>query len=188
MKNLFALVLFLTLLAACAEPGGETSQPVKTTAAEMTVTSTAFQPGGKIPTIYTCQGNDFSPPLAWSNPPEGTKSLALIMDDPDAPMGTWVHWVVYNLPPGTSELLEGASAANAEKFNLPVGTQQGQTSFKRSDYGGPCPPSGSHRYIFHLYALDIPLDSPGMDRAALVKAMDGHILASGTLMGTYQKE
>lgn len=151
------------------------------------LSSPAFESGKLIPVQYTCDGEDSSPPLEWGYPPEGTRSFALIMDDPDAPAGTWVHWVVYNLPAESRSLPEGASRARASDFSLPQGAIQGKTSFNRTDYGGPCPPSGEHRYFFRLYALDSTLEDRPMNKTALLKAMEGHILAQGELMGVYQR-
>jgi Raf kinase inhibitor-like YbhB/YbcL family protein len=149
------------------------------------VTSTAFTEGKPIPSTYTCDGRDLSPPLAWTDPPAGTKSFALINDDPDAPMGTWVHWVVYNLPPSVRQLPE-AFPADKER---PDGTRQGRTDFGRIGYGGPCPPSGTHRYVFTLYALDTVLSlAPGATKAAVEAAMQGHILAQAQLIGTYRRK
>ncbi|MFO8036020.1 MAG: YbhB/YbcL family Raf kinase inhibitor-like protein [Anaerolineales bacterium] len=145
----------------------------------LTITSSAFEEEGRIPQKYTCEGADVSPPLSWSGVPDDAQSLVLIADDPDAPMGTWVHWVLYDLPPETSELAEGASGVGAEGIN----------DFKRTGYGGPCPPPGSpHRYFFKLYALDTPLNlSPKATKKEVVKAMEGHILAQGQLMGTFSR-
>jgi len=144
----------------------------------MSLTSPSFDAGQPIPSKFSCHGEDISPELAWDTPPEGTQSLALIMDDPDAPVGTWVHWVVFNISPTTTRLDEGAVNFSTD----------GNNSWKRGGYGGPCPPSGTHRYFFKLYALDTQLDlSPGADKSALEKAMDGHILALGELMGTFTK-
>jgi Raf kinase inhibitor-like YbhB/YbcL family protein len=161
--------------------------PNPTAGQALSLTSPAFAAGASIPKKYTCQGEDLSPQLEWSGVPAGTQSLALIVDDPDAPGGTWVHWVVYNLPADASGLAEGASQANAKGYNLPAGGVQGGTSFNRADYGGPCPPSGEHRYFFKLYALDIPLPDQGLNKEALLEAMDGHILAQAELVGLYQK-
>jgi len=149
------------------------------------LTSSAFQAGEGIPSQHTCDGRDLSVPLAWSVPPPGTKSLALINDDPDAPMGTWVHWVVYNMPPSARALQEAFPAA----LERPDGTRQGMTDFGRIGYGGPCPPSGTHRYVFKLYALDtvLPL-KPGATKAALEEAMHGHILGQAQLVGTYRRK
>jgi Raf kinase inhibitor-like YbhB/YbcL family protein len=154
----------------------------------MTITSPVFSPGGEIPTRYTCEGDGISPPLAWSTPPSGTQSLALIVDDPDAPdpkapKMTWVHWVLYNLSPSADGLPE-AVAAGA----LPAGTREGLNDWKRSGYGGPCPPIGRHRYFHKLYALDTVLPDLGRpSKVALERAMQGHILARAELLGTYAK-
>ena len=150
----------------------------------LALTSTAFAQGGDIPVRYTCEGADASPPLAWSGVPAGTTSLALIVDDPDAPGHTWVHWVMYNLPPQTSELAQGV-----RREDLPSGTREGLNDWHRTGYGGPCPPSGRHRYFLKLYALDVALPDLGMpDKAALERAMQGHILAQAELIGTYRKQ
>ncbi len=155
----------------------------------LTLTSPAFSHGGEIPSVHTCEGHDTSPALAWSNLPAGTKSLALIVDDPDAPdpkapKMTWVHWVLYNLPPSASSLPEAVSSAA-----LPAGTQQGQNDWKRAGYGGPCPPIGRHRYFHKLYALDVVLPDLGKPtKAQLEAAMKGHILAQAEMVGTYQKK
>ena len=150
-----------------------------------TLTSPAFREGEPIPATHTCDGQDTSPPLAWSNPPAGTKSLGLISDDPDAPMGTWVHWVVYNLPPSLRQVPEAFPTKN----ELPDGTRQGTTDFGRVGYGGPCPPSGTHRYFFRLYALDAVLALPsGATKRQLEDAMKGRILADVQLMGTYRRK
>lgn len=155
----------------------------------MELNSSAFAQNGDIPTLYTCEGSDQSPPLAWSGVPAGTKSLALIIDDPDAPdpaapKMTWVHWVLYNIPPDTTALDAGSSRAN-----LPAGTREGLNDWKREGYGGPCPPIGRHRYVHTLYALDtvLPVLRPAT-KAALEKAMQGHILAKGELVGYYKKK
>lgn len=147
--------------------------------------STAFQDSAEIPITYTCQGKDISPPLKWSGAPKGTKSFALICDDPDAPMGTFVHWVIFNIPQNTNELSEGV--AKTEK--LENGAIQGMTDFGRSGYGGPCPPPGKyHRYFFKLYALDtmINLDSSAA-KEDLLNAMEGHILEKAQLLGRFKR-
>ena len=150
----------------------------------MKITSTAFEEGDLIPRQYTCDGEDISPPLEWADLPEGTQSLALICDDPDAPSGTWVHWVVFNIPAPTSELPEGFPGEE----ELPDGTRQGRNDFRRIGYGGPCPPGGTHRYFFKLYALDTFLDeAPGITRDELLEAMEGHILVKSELMGRYRR-
>ncbi len=153
------------------------------------LTSPAFQDGGEIPSVHTCDGKDTSPALAWSGVPPGTKSLAMIVDDPDAPdpkapKMTWVHWVLYDIPP-TATVLKGAVASK----DLPPGTREGSNDWKRAGYGGPCPPIGRHRYFFKLYALDAVLpDLGGPTKAKLEKAMEGHVLGKAELMGTYQKQ
>ncbi len=151
---------------------------------DIKVSSTAFDEEGMIPAKYTCDEEDVSPPLAWDSIPEETKTLALICDDPDAPMGTWVHWVLFNLPAGISELPENIPP---EK-ELESGAKQGTNDFGRIGYGGPCPPGGTHRYYFKLYALDAVLDfEAGARKQQLLEAMEGHILAEGQLMGRYSR-
>jgi Raf kinase inhibitor-like YbhB/YbcL family protein len=155
----------------------------------LAITSPAFAPGADIPTLFTCEGSDISPPLEWTGVPDGTKSLVLIVDDPDAPdpkapKMTWVHWVLYNIPPSATALPEGTNPKA-----LPTGTRQGTNDWKRTGYGGPCPPIGRHRYFHKLYALDVELGELGTPtKADVEKAMEGHILAQAELMGTYQKE
>lgn len=146
--------------------------------------SSAFTDGGMIPAKYTCDGQDISPPLAWADPPAGTKSFALIVDDPDAPRGTWVHWVLFNVPSATRSLQEGIP----EEEVLPDGSRQGINDFRKPGYGGPCPPSGTHRYFFKIYALDQELDlKAGASKKELEQAMQGHILAEGQLVGKYKR-
>jgi Raf kinase inhibitor-like YbhB/YbcL family protein len=179
-----------TLFAACAIAIAAATVPTHAEEKSMTLTltSTAFAPNGAIPPVHTCEGKDASPPLAWSGVPPGTKSLALIVDDPDAPdpaapRMTWVHWVLYDIPPSASGLGE-AVATSA----LPAGTREGLNDWGRTGYGGPCPPIGRHRYFHKLYALDTVLaDLKRPKKAALEKAMQGHILAQAVLIGTYQK-
>lgn len=152
----------------------------------LTITSVSFEAGGPIPRKYTCQGDDVSPPLTWDGVPGGTQSLALIVDDPDAPdpaapRVTWVHWVLYNIPGGAGGLAEGVR-------RLPEGTLEGLNDWKRTGYGGPCPPIGRHRYFHKLYALDVVLPKlRPPTKAQLEEAMRGHILAQAELIGTYQK-
>jgi Raf kinase inhibitor-like YbhB/YbcL family protein len=151
---------------------------------DIKVTSSAFQDDGLIPSKYTCDGADVSPPLQWDSVPEDTKSIAVICDDPDAPMGTFVHWVLFNLPAETRKLTENVPADET----LPNGTKQGTSDFGRTGYGGPCPPSGTHRYYFKVYALDSEIDLPaGARKPELLKALEGHILAQGQLMGKYKR-
>ena len=148
------------------------------------ITSAAFEHGGTIPKQYTCDGEDVSPPLQWGAVPEGTKSTAIISDDPDAPMGTWVHWVIFNIPPEVTELPENVPPDKV----LPNRAVQGTNDFPRIGYGGPCPPSGAHRYFFKIYALDATLDlDSGATKAELESAMDGHILDEGELLGKYSR-
>ncbi len=152
----------------------------------LVISSSAFPHRGEIPAKYTCEGDDISPPLTFSGVPSGTESLVLIVDDPDAPdpaapKMTWVHWLLYNLPPDTPGLEEGVRS-------LPPGTLEGTNDWHRTGYGGPCPPIGRHRYFFKLYALDKKLpDLHRPTKAALERAMDGHILAQAELIGTYRK-
>ncbi len=150
----------------------------------MQITSQAFEAGGMIPAKYTCDGPDLSPPLRWADPPAGTQSYALIADDPDAPVGTWVHWVLWNIPADASGLEENLS----KSASLPNGAKQGTTDFRRIGYGGPCPPSGTHRYFFKLYALDTMLELPSSTtKRDLEGAMQGHILGQAELVGKYQR-
>jgi Raf kinase inhibitor-like YbhB/YbcL family protein len=172
----FSLVVIL--IAACGCRSSDSNQAAQgETPMAIQLSSKAFTNGGTIPVKYTCDGENVSPDLSWSGTPQGVKSLALIADDPDAPAGTWVHWVLYDLPPDTTSLAEGTQGVGV----------LGTTSFGDARYGGPCPPRGKpHRYFFKLYALDKLLGlSPGATKAAVEKAMQGHILGSGQLMGTY---
>ena len=152
------------------------------------LTSSAFEQGKEIPARYTCQADDISPPLSWQQVPAGTKSLVLIVDDPDAPdpsapKMTWVHWLLYNLPPSCHELSENIIPAQ-----LPVGTKEGVNDWHRTGYGGPCPPVGRHRYFFKLYALDCVLDDlKSPTKSNLEAAMQDHVLAKAELIGTYEK-
>lgn len=154
----------------------------------LTLTSTAFAPDGAIPPLHTCEGKDVSPPLAWSGAPAATLSFALIVDDPDAPdpaapKMTWVHWVLYNIGAEAGGLPEAVKPAA-----LPAGTREGVNDWGRTGYGGPCPPIGRHRYFHKLYALDAVLpELERPDKAALEKAMKGHVLAQTELVGTYEK-
>jgi len=155
----------------------------------LTITSTAFEPAGDIPARYTCEGADIAPPLAWSGVPDTARSLALIVDDPDAPdprapRMTWVHWVLYNLPPDSTGLPEAATTAD-----LPPGTGEGINDWRRTGYGGPCPPVGRHRYFHKLYALDtvLPPELGTPVKQALEAAMAGHVIEQAELVGTYEK-
>jgi len=151
----------------------------------MEIKSSVFDEGGMIPKRYTCDDADISPHLSWTGAPEGTKSFALISDDPDAPVGTWVHWVIFNIPANVGELPEMVPPSET----LPDGTKQGINDFRKIGYGGPCPPGGTHRYYFKLYALDTELDlEPGATKADVTGAMQGHILAECRLMGRYSRQ
>ena len=147
--------------------------------------SPGFSQGADIPRNFTCDGPDLSPALSWNEPPAGTQSLAIVMDDPDAPVGVWVHWVLFDLPAATRELSEGV----AKKDVLDNAARQGRNDFGRIGYGGPCPPPGKpHRYFFKLYALDAPTHlKSGATKAELERAMKGHILAQAELMGRYKR-
>ena len=151
---------------------------------DMQIISPAFNDGEAIPKKYTCDDLDVSPPIEWSNVPEDTKTVAIICDDPDAPMKTWIHWVIFNIPGDITRLPENVPP---EK-ELENGTKQGMNDFHKVGYGGPCPPSGIHRYFFKLYALDVVLDLPaGVSKPHLMIAMEGHVLAESHLMGTYTR-
>jgi hypothetical protein len=175
---------------APAAPATSTTAPARGRAMSLSLTSSAFNHQGEIPARYTCEakGREISPPLSWTGVPPGTKSLALIVDDPDAPdpkapQRTWVHWVLYNLPPSASGLPEAV-----DPKDLPAGTREGSNDWHRTGYGGPCPPIGRHRYFFKLYALDTQLPDLGhADKRRLEQAMEGHVLARAELIGTYQK-
>jgi len=177
MKQALAAAIVLFAIGAIAQD--ET---------KFTLTSTAFTNGGEIPVKYTCQGENISPPLAWKNLPAGTKSLVLIVEDydapdPKAPKMVWDHWLLYNLPPSAGGLPEGVKSKD-----LPQGTREALNSWKKTGYGGPCPPIGRHRYFHRLYALDLVLaDLKTPDKQTLLKAMEGHILGQVELIGTYQK-
>ena len=150
----------------------------------MDLNSSAFNSGEMIPSKYTCDGVDISPPLEWDSVPTGTKSFTLICDDPDAPMGTWVHWVYYDIPPEIKALPENV----APKEHPANGGKQGTNDFRKIGYGGPCPPSGTHRYYFKLYALDVMLNiASGATKKQLLKEMENHILGEAQLMGKYKR-
>lgn len=150
----------------------------------MELSSAAFKNGASIPKQYTCDGPNISPPLQWFGVPDNSKSLALLVDDPDAPRGTWVHWILFNIPPRATALPENIRKTRT----IPNGARQGTNDFREIGYGGPCPPGGKHRYFFHLFALDTELQlEPGSTRLDLEQGMAGHILADTQLMGTYQR-
>ena len=176
------LGLTALLLVAC---GPEAPGAPKEGEMVLSISSTAFQEGESIPAQYSCQGQDISPPLAWGEPPAGTKSLALIVNDPDAPVGVFTHWVLFNLPAGSRELPEAVPA----EPQLANGALQGKNDFGKIGYAGPCPPPGSpHRYRFTLYALDNALDlKSGATKKQVIEAMSGHVLAQGQFTDTYQR-
>ena len=185
------LLVLLVLVAAvgCAQPRARqetlSSTPApQTSDGSIKLTSTAFKEGEPIPRQYTCNGVNVSPSLEWSGVPKSAKTLVIIADDPDAPSGTWVHWVLYNLPADNIGMVENLPATD----ELRAGGFQGKNDFGKIGYGGPCPPSGTHRYFFKIYALDseLPLKA-GATKAEVEKAMEGHVVAQGQLMGTYRK-
>ena len=176
MKKVFLIVTLILFFLSPTFAGGK----------KMELKSSVFKNGETIPVKYTCDGDDISPPLSWSGAPAGTKSFVLIMDDPDAPMGTWVHWVVYNIPANVTNLPE--KVPPEEK--LKDGTLQGKNSWGRIGYGGPCPPppTGAHRYFFKLYAIDKVLSlGPGATKEKVLKAIEGHVLSKAELMGRYKR-
>ncbi len=176
----------IVLLCALALAPARRARAAEGGAMSLTLRSPAFAAGAEIPEVHTCEGKDSSPALEWSGIPAGAKSLALVVDDPDAPdpkapRMTWVHWVLYDVPPASTGLAAGVKA-------LPAGTREGVNDWRRTGYGGPCPPIGRHRYFFKLYALDRVLGDLGRPtKAQLEKAMEGHVLAKAELVGTYQK-
>lgn len=179
MKSKYFLffISIIFFIISCAQEEKQIETKKLSEMANMKLTSPAFVHNGAIPSEFTCDGNDLSPPLSISDVPPNAKSLALINDDPDAPVGTWDHWVVFNIPPSTKSIPEGTE---------PQGTA-GKNSWGRTGYGGPCPPSGTHRYFFKLYALDTILNLPeGSTKKDLERAMQGHIVAQAQLMGTYK--
>jgi Raf kinase inhibitor-like YbhB/YbcL family protein len=178
--KLFIWILIFTVDICIAQMGS------KQAGGNMNITlkSSAFKEGEFIPKKFTCDGENISPPLEWSEIPEGTKSIAIICDDPDAPMETWVHWVIYNIPASVNKLKENIPF---EKV-LEDGTIQGKNDFRKIGYGGPCPPSGIHRYFFKIYSLNTTLAfAPGLTKGELLHAMEEHILSEGKLMGKYSR-
>jgi len=186
LRTLLIMMALAITVCGCerrTEPGEVSEERSQYMA--ISISSSAFQEGGTIPAKYTCDGQDISPPLQWAAVPDGAESLALICDDPDAPMGTWVHWVMWNISPTIQGLPENVPPSP----ELPDGSRQGISDFRNPGYGGPCPPSGTHRYYFKIYALRTVLDLPNSTRKPdLLKAMEGHILAEGQLMGTYSRK
>jgi Raf kinase inhibitor-like YbhB/YbcL family protein len=181
IRIMITLILVLILTGCADQPGTEVDM---TGITKLTLTSPDFAHEQAIPTEFTCDGKDLSPELVWGDPPAGTQSFALIVDDPDAPAGIWVHWVLYNLPAESRGLPRGVPAG----ASLSSGGVFGLNSWRQMAYGGPCPPSGIHRYYFTLYALDTVLEqSAGMSKQELLAAMQGHVLGQGQLMGTYTR-
>jgi len=183
-RNL-AITILLSLAAAGCSKGPQpqpTARQSPDQKSEIKVTSVAFQQGQPIPRQYTCAGVNVSPPLEWSGVPKTAKTIAIVADDPDAPGGTWVHWVLYNVPADNIGFVENVPVSET----LKAGGFQGKNDFGKVGYGGPCPPSGTHRYFFKLYAVDaeLPLKA-GATRAELEQAMQGHVVAQAQLMGTY---
>lgn len=174
---LAGLAALCAIAAGASAAGAPAAQPTK---GNMQLTSTAFESGKPIPTKYACEGVDVSPALSWSQAPSNTKSFVLIVDDPDAPSGTWVHWVIYGLPGTATGVAENAP---------PQGARQGVNDFHRLGYRGPCPPAGkAHRYFFKLYALDTELGlKPGATKNEVERAMENHVVGQAELMGTYQR-
>ena len=174
---IFLLIIMGAFQINSHSPGAASNQ--------MEVSSPAFDEGGMIPEKYTCDGLNISPPLKWSNGPEGTVTYALICDDPDAPMKTWVHWILFNLPADINSLPEHVPPVEI----LPDSSRQGRNDSRKTGYSGPCPPGGTHRYYFKVYAVDKKLDNkPGLTKSELLKAMKGHILSEGRLMGKYKRK
>lgn len=178
-----AAILLSFLLCFSLLPSAAVFPQQKGGTMSLQISSAAFTAGANIPKKFTCDGPDVSPKLNWNEPPSKTQSFALIMDDPDAPVGTWVHWVLFDLPAAVRELEEGV----AKQEQLPNGARQGRNDFGKIGYGGPCPPPGKpHRYFFKLYALDSKLNlNAGATKADVERAMKGHVLVQGELMGRY---
>jgi Raf kinase inhibitor-like YbhB/YbcL family protein len=177
-------VAFLMIVVCIVLAWFPASCPSQGTPGKIDIHSLAFQEGGAIPNLYSCKGKNISPPLSWGGVPAGTAGIALIVEDPDAPKGTYIHWVVFNLPPDSKELPEAVPTA----AKLSNGAMQGVTSGRKNGYLGPCPPSGTHRYFFRIYAIDKKLDlKSGVTKSELLKAIKGHILAEGQLMGVFSK-
>ncbi len=186
-KSIMCVLLSAVLLGSCGGSDDEPTPPSQAPETEMAtleLTSPAFTNGETIPAKYSGNNENVSPPLEWTEPPAETQSMALICDDPDAPSGTWVHWVIYNLPSDARSLPE----AIPTDANLADGSRNGKNSWNELGYDGPSPPSGTHRYYFKIYALDTILDlEPGASKDDLIESMDTHILAYGELIGTYSK-
>jgi Raf kinase inhibitor-like YbhB/YbcL family protein len=189
-RTAFWFSILVLLLPSCGRrPSNETLLPEDPKKNTIRLESPAFTSGGAIPKLYTCDGKDVSPPLTWSGIPENARSVALVCEDPDAPRGTWTHWVIFDIPASVKELGEGIPAQ--ERVDLGTGGKtalHGKNDFGKTGYGGPCPPSGTHRYSFRIYALDGTLDlGPDTTRERLLGAIRGHVLAEGQLMGKYSR-
>jgi len=177
-----SMVITVALFVAACIFSGKVSG--KEAMEKIDVRSSAFSEGERIPSDFTCEGADMSPPIEWSGVPARAQSIAILVDDPDAPAGDWVHWLAYDLPPSLTRLPAGIPDGG----RLPSGGSQGRSDFGSLGYGGPCPPSGTHRYFFKIYALDEVLHlKPGVTKKGLLKAMEGHVLAEGRLTGTYER-
>ncbi len=184
------LSILLALLPACGRtPSSEALLPEDPKKITIRLRSPAFADGGAIPKIYTCDGQDSSPPLGWSGVPDATRSMALVVEDPDAPAGTWTHWVLFDLPANVTELGEGLPArAQVDLGAAGTTARQGRNDFGKVGYGGPCPPRGTHHYVFRIFALDARPDlEPGTTRQQLLRAIRGHVLAEGRLVGVYSR-
>lgn len=182
MKKIISVIVIAIILIAIGVYflRSNNKKQMITKEVKMIISSPAFVNNAAIPSQYTCDGNNVNPPLTIAEMPVAAQSLVLIMDDPDAPAGTWVHWTIWNIDPKITEIAENSA---------PLGAVEGTTSFGQIGYGGPCPHSGRHRYFFKLYALDTKLDlSPETDKSQLEKAMSGHILAQSELVGLYQRQ
>jgi Raf kinase inhibitor-like YbhB/YbcL family protein len=176
VRNSMTVLVLICFTTFCDPKGGSMT---------ITVTSPAFASMQAIPRKYTCDGEDLSPPLSWKNIPNNAKSIVLICDDPDAPAGDWVHWVCYDMPAATDSLPEAVPASDT----LACGGKQGTTDFGKTGYGGPCPPGGTHRYFFKVFALDKMLNLPaGKNKKEIVRAIKGHVAAAGELVGTYTRK
>lgn len=183
LKTSIFIIMASAVFTFIAGNGNEAFAAMKGGTA-MQLTSSVFTEGSMLPSRYTCDGQDISPPVNWKDVPAGTQSLTLISDDPDAPVGTWVHWVVFNIPPGAAGLDENIRPEKEFKN----GMRQGNNDWPKIGYGGPCPPAGIHRYYFKLYAVDTMLDlKPGATKEDVLQAMKGHILAEAQLMGKYKR-
>lgn len=177
----YRVIAGVLFLAACIFSGKVSGEGAME---KIDVRSSAFGEGERIPSDFTCEGADMSPPVEWSGVPAHAKSLAILVDDPDATAGDWVHWLAYDLPPSLTQLPAGIP----EGGRLSIGGSQGRSDFGSLGYGGPCPPSGTHRYFFKVYALDAVLHlKPGATKKELLEAMQGHVLAEGRLTGTYER-